>query len=486
MYSTFVIICIMASLVPGMLVKLMENVGSDVKVAGNHRSVLLQVIGIVPAFMGTELWPKHGFFIKVSDSSHATYLSLAEDLDDMILSNKIQLGQFIYVDKFEPGTPVPILQRLKLVPGKHAFVGKPVDLVAYNARPPAQNDSERMKTTLPFPQVMQDFHSAAFGDYDSMDISERHASATPVYISSSNQVSASIEGRSSHALDDFDPQHSATNSGRRSFERASWSSTNPDQGRVEIFYQKGPDVKSRVFSDIFSKSTPPSPIKESMVQGSHFIDRDEPENMVFNFGRDAYGRCLADIVDERRLSSGNSRADDLLHQYLHSSPSSAVRKAGGMSSLSRSTDGMMSNDQLRRSFSTGHKLGMAEDDSKYLVRSLERGRRGHRLAGDNENHHMLSKRGGVDTKQLALVSSIFADVSVKGFDVNSSGEQMSNCTDSCSTDATADARYLWHGLPTSLTTLGHEAMKTHHKASRTASEALQEAFAAESIMRNLR
>lgn len=119
----------MSSLTPGILLKLLEHIGSDAKVAGAHRSAFLQVVGIVPAIAESDhLWPRHGFYLKVSDSSHCTYMSLAEEHDDLILSNKLQLGQLIQVDKLEPGSPVPILANVCPVSGKHPFVGTPQEI----------------------------------------------------------------------------------------------------------------------------------------------------------------------------------------------------------------------------------------------------------------------------------------------------------------------------------------------------------------------
>lgn len=119
----------MASLTPGVLLKLLQNMHSDVKVCGEYRSVLLQVISIVPALTGSELWPNHGFFVKVSDSSRSTYVSLSKDDNELILANKLQLGQFIYVDRVEAGTPVPILIGVRPVPGRNPFIGTPKDLM---------------------------------------------------------------------------------------------------------------------------------------------------------------------------------------------------------------------------------------------------------------------------------------------------------------------------------------------------------------------
>ncbi|CAA7053302.1 unnamed protein product [Microthlaspi erraticum] len=120
----------MANLVPGVLLKLLQHMNTDVKIAGEHRSSLLQVVSIVPALAGGELFPNQGFYLKVSDSSHATYVSLPDEHDDLILSDKIQLGQFIHVDRVESSSPVPILRGVRPIPGRHPCVGSPEDIVA--------------------------------------------------------------------------------------------------------------------------------------------------------------------------------------------------------------------------------------------------------------------------------------------------------------------------------------------------------------------
>lgn len=120
----------MANLVPGVLIKLLQHMNTDVKVAGEHRSSLLQVVSIVPALAGGELFRNQGFYLKVSDSSHATYVSLPDEHDDLILSDKIQLGQFIHVERLESASPVPILRGVRPVPGRHPCVGSPEDIVA--------------------------------------------------------------------------------------------------------------------------------------------------------------------------------------------------------------------------------------------------------------------------------------------------------------------------------------------------------------------
>ncbi|KAG8498502.1 hypothetical protein CXB51_004904 [Gossypium anomalum] len=121
---------IMAALAPGILLKLLNGMNTGVKPTSEHRSSLLQVTDIVPADLDEKnLWPKHGFYIKVSDSSHSIYVSLPSDQDDFVLSNKMQLGQFIYVDRLEPGSPVPVVKGAKPLPGRHPLVGTPEPLM---------------------------------------------------------------------------------------------------------------------------------------------------------------------------------------------------------------------------------------------------------------------------------------------------------------------------------------------------------------------
>lgn len=164
----------MASLVPGVLIKLLQTMDSNLKVRGEYRSILLQVISIVPAISGSEqLWPDHGFFIKVSDSSHSTYVSLSKQDTDLILNNKLQLGQFLYVEKMEPGTPVPILVGVRPIVGRHPFVGNPKDLmqllepseVSVNVKETNEDNGKKKKMTTKTKIVIKEEKGAVASRY---------------------------------------------------------------------------------------------------------------------------------------------------------------------------------------------------------------------------------------------------------------------------------------------------------------------------------
>ncbi|KAL5771301.1 hypothetical protein ACOSP7_015455 [Xanthoceras sorbifolium] len=120
----------MASLTQGILLKLLQSMNSTTRVAGDHRSPLLQVIGIVPGLAGSDLWPNHGFYVQLSDSLNSTYLSLSERDTDLILSNRLQLGQFVYVERFEFDSPVPRVSGIRPIAGRHPFLGTPEPLIA--------------------------------------------------------------------------------------------------------------------------------------------------------------------------------------------------------------------------------------------------------------------------------------------------------------------------------------------------------------------
>ncbi|MCL7024699.1 hypothetical protein MKW94_000385 [Papaver nudicaule] len=130
----------MAALAPGILLKLLNGMNTGLKATSEHRSSLLQVTDIVPADLDEKnLLPKHGFYIKVSDSSHSIYVSLPFEQDDLVLSNKMQLGQFIYVDRLEPGSPVPVIKGTKPLPGRHPFMGTPEPIMSLRGNGPKRS-----------------------------------------------------------------------------------------------------------------------------------------------------------------------------------------------------------------------------------------------------------------------------------------------------------------------------------------------------------
>ncbi|XP_051133355.1 uncharacterized protein LOC127252999 [Andrographis paniculata] len=128
----------MASLKGGVLQKLYEemkmaeegnnNNNNNTAADDDPRPVLLQIRSIIPVLEEGHLWPNRGFFLKVSDSSHALYVSLSDEQNEMILGNKLKLGQFIYVQHLQKSDPVPVLRGVTPTPGRRPCKGTPVDI----------------------------------------------------------------------------------------------------------------------------------------------------------------------------------------------------------------------------------------------------------------------------------------------------------------------------------------------------------------------
>ncbi|XP_072960387.1 uncharacterized protein [Typha angustifolia] len=117
----------MVVLTPGVLLKLINGMkAGNKKPMGEHRTAVLQVTDILPIDLDEQdLRPKHGFYVKVSDSSHSIYVTLPFDQDELVLSNMLQLGQFINLDRLEPGSPVPVIVGTRTLTGRHPLVGAP-------------------------------------------------------------------------------------------------------------------------------------------------------------------------------------------------------------------------------------------------------------------------------------------------------------------------------------------------------------------------
>ncbi|KAL2330921.1 hypothetical protein Fmac_018502 [Flemingia macrophylla] len=117
----------MACLTPGVLSKLVENAGS--KVTAPHRQALLQVTEIVPRLSPHSGLHSRGYFLKLSDSLHAAFVSVSDADADLICSDKLQLGQFVYVTRLDAAHPLPLVRGLNPLPRRRPCVGNPTLLL---------------------------------------------------------------------------------------------------------------------------------------------------------------------------------------------------------------------------------------------------------------------------------------------------------------------------------------------------------------------
>ncbi|XP_010420051.1 PREDICTED: uncharacterized protein LOC104705691 [Camelina sativa] len=120
----------MAELRSGVLFKLLEEMGvGKVRRDVDHRPVMLQIRSIIPVLAAGGLWPNKGFFLRISDSTHSMYVSLPREENDLVLYDKLQIGQLIFVEKLEFAYPVPMIKGIRPTPGRRACTGDPIDLI---------------------------------------------------------------------------------------------------------------------------------------------------------------------------------------------------------------------------------------------------------------------------------------------------------------------------------------------------------------------
>lgn len=122
----------MAMLKSGVIVKLLEDIKdySDEQISEDGKKpVLLQIRSIIPVLEEGDLWPNKGFYLKVSDMSHAIFVSISQEDNELVMNNKLQLGQFIYAQNFEKARPLPLLRGISPVPGRHTCEGSPKDIL---------------------------------------------------------------------------------------------------------------------------------------------------------------------------------------------------------------------------------------------------------------------------------------------------------------------------------------------------------------------
>uniref|UniRef100_A0A0D9VNM8 DUF936 domain-containing protein n=1 Tax=Leersia perrieri TaxID=77586 RepID=A0A0D9VNM8_9ORYZ len=105
---------------PGVLLKLLQAMHTDDRVAGDHRSPVLQ--------------PPNGGFLQLSNGLHSTYVQLdAHDADALVTARPHLVGHLLHLDRLRFARPVPRAVGIHPIPSSSQavpFVGTPEPLVA--------------------------------------------------------------------------------------------------------------------------------------------------------------------------------------------------------------------------------------------------------------------------------------------------------------------------------------------------------------------
>ncbi|KAB2622883.1 hypothetical protein D8674_025065 [Pyrus ussuriensis x Pyrus communis] len=447
----------MANLVPGVLLKLLQHMNTDVKVAGEHRSSLLQVVSIVPALAGGELFPNQGFYLKVSDSSHATYVSLPDEHDDLILSDKIQLGQFIHVDRLQAATPVPILHGVRPVPGRHPCVGSPEDIVATHSLGFLNNNSSSgSKTVEKVKSESKVLGNSHAGERD------KHGLVRPNGSAKADQLEKKVG----------------------SFGR---SKSQPSKPALTIDMKKEPLPRMKSFN---SRSIPSSPsscyslptsfekfangVKQhAKVKGTPMVGVVEKASSVRGASpgkKSVVGNPIKNFVQGFEMGAKSLRKSWEGNMEVNTKESSKVRATSHDAKL----DVRMS--APRKSIST-ERLPPREDNKMQIsAKSLKEESKVQTSTKKVTTNGTLSDQDR-SNKLRVSVGKKSSDVANNGFPGNLVKVSLNNRK---LTDGVP-----WASLPSSVAKLGKEVMRHRDAAQIAAIEAMQEASAAENLLRCL-
>lgn len=456
----------MATLVPGVLLMLLQHMNTNVKVGGEHRSSLLQVVGIVPALAAGDLFSNKGFYLKVSDSSHATYVSLPDQHVDLILSDKIQLGQFIHVDRLQVASPVPVLYGVRPVPGRHPCVGTPQDLVATHSLGFLKNDanllsgSKSLDKSKPVSKVMASSSSCSVGmrrdnKFASFKVSgsfkeDQVSGKSPSLLRSKSQLLKMVVG----SVDKKEPVLKKSLSSRsipsspmscyslpNSFEK--FANGIKQQGKIGGFG----NTTKLASGDKATSVRGTSPTKRKTVAGSSV------SNFIQGIGSGpkALRKSWEGNMDVKARDSPKFRATK---SYLKpESPSFSVPRKSSNERLPPKDDTKVKVSS--KSFMEENKAGLSADMATTNGNLVDPNRlhklipsAGKKTPGNNANHGLPGNFSKVSLSKKRL------------------------------TDGSAS----WTSLPSSLAKLGKEVLKHRDAAQMAAIVALEEASAAESLL----
>ncbi|XWS13191.1 hypothetical protein CRYUN_Cryun36dG0016400 [Craigia yunnanensis] len=454
----------MANLVPGVLLKLLQHMNTDVKVAGEHRSSLLQVVSIVPALAGGELFPNQGFYLKVSDSSHATYVSLPDEHDDLILSDKIQLGQFIHVDRLESASPVPILHGVRPVPGRHPCVGSPEDIVATHSLGFLNNGSKSVLGSKPGEKVKSPsktvLGSGHIGEKEKSVGSRSNGAAKEDQLDKKTASLTRSKSQLTKPSLSLDMKKESLGKLKALSSRSIPSSPTSCYSLPTSFEKFATGIKQQAEIKGLGKGSPKvgSLEKASSFYGVSPIGKKVPVIKTLVQGIELGAKAL------RKSWEGNIEVKGRDHSKLRATKHDTKRESRSTSTPRKSTSSERLPSKEENKLHTSSRS--LKEESKSLVSTRKVMSNG--MLDDQEKRNKprtyVGKKSGELTNNGALGNLVKVPINSKRL---------------------TDGSVSWGSLPSSLSKLGKEVMKHRDAAQTAAIEALQEAAASESLLRCL-
>ncbi|CAN1145244.1 hypothetical protein LINPERHAP2_LOCUS14579 [Linum perenne] len=424
----------MANLVPGVLLKLLQHMNTDVKIAGEHRSSLLQVVSIVPALAGGELFPNQGFYLK-----------------------------FVHVERLEAASPVPILRGVKPVPGRHPCVGSPEDIVATDSLSFLNNNLEPstgLKHSDSAKTLKKGVSSGNTYPGEKEKSSSRSSSASKDDLNS-KKTSSLVRTKSqlSKAHLTLELKKDSLPKLKPSSSRSIPSSPTSCYSLPNSFEKFSSGVKQQAKIKGLDKGSPRMGLAErtSSASGAATARRVPViKNIVqgIEFGAKALRKSWEGSMEVKKKDSSKLKAAKL--ELKHDIRSTSVPRK-----------------------STSSERSLPRDDSRAITKSCK-----------EENKIAVSSKkaavpGIMDDQEKSSKPRLSVGKRSPG-ELANNGLPGNFVKVPINSKRLTDGSVSWSSLPSSLAKLGKEVMKHRDAAQTAAIEAMQEACAAESLLRCLR
>ncbi|GAA0153370.1 hypothetical protein LIER_11624 [Lithospermum erythrorhizon] len=490
----------MASLTPGIILKLLQSINTHTKVTGDHRTPLLQLTNIVPSFSSPDsLYPHQGFFIQLSDSRNSTYVTLPDA--DLILTNRLQLGQFVHLDRLVfHSPPLPEAVNVRPVPGRHAFIGSPEPLIARISN---------TKSGFGFiiqPVTDSDPVSAILSKNGGNEKQLKTVSAGNE--KESNPVSAFL---STNEGSEKELKVNMKGVGYNSRNLGAKENVNSNVGDLKDFNEvEEGNVRGirRFSSPANSKQRPMSASKKNVV-----AERDpSPAGKAKRSSSPVPSKCVVpSLVAAKDENRGNSREPSIVvpSRYRQPSPTGGRRAASpvvarrmSLSPGRRLSGGVKGGDSSGKKKMASIVAGISKVSDALVGSSTKPSRKnwdeGSVTGGGGSSEH--KEKGGTRTKPdfeallrtQAAISRRLSDVSFTDEKAKSNEAERSSekSTDSAPVITVHEKKWTDGSVPlvavsTDLAKLGKEAMQRRIVAATAAAEALEEAMSTESVVRCL-
>ncbi|XP_052208003.1 uncharacterized protein LOC127811853 isoform X2 [Diospyros lotus] len=385
--------------------------------------------------------------------------------------DKIQLGQFLHVERLEAASPVPILRGVRPVPGRHPCVGSPEDIVAAHSPGFLKNNSNSYSCSKPLDKSKSPVK--ALGNNSHVGVRDKRSS--PVRSGGGVKDEQSNKKISALAQSKSQLLRQVSNLGEKKESLVKWKSSNSKSGPLSptscyslpsSFEKFANSLKQQAKIKGLERAT----AKVSMVEKSGSVRGASPT-----------AKKTSAVIPFKYVVQGVDTETKGLRKSWEGSMEMKGRESLKLraSKLEPKTESRSTSAPRK---STSERFPTKEENKvQPLAKVTKPAREGNNVQAPRKMDSPNGRSDDVDKsikQRTSLGKKLSGEVSAHALPGNLVKVSISN-------RRVADGSVLWASLPPSLAKLGKEVLKHRDAAQTAAIEAMQEASTAESLLQCL-